>query len=114
MGFDSVVRRFVSKGKRGLDMDYLESFVQVNNGEFPFIRFGTGKKNFVILAGMSMTGLSGLGAAVSEMYRDFAKEYTVTGFKVVKAGNGTDSVESIPEQAGESAEPQERGLSVSE
>ena len=61
-------------------MEYLESSVQISNGEFPYIRFGTGKKKLVMIAGMSMTGLTGLGAAVSEMYRDYAEEYTAYVF----------------------------------
>ena len=61
-------------------MEYLESSLRISSGEFPYIRFGTGNKNLVIIAGMSMTGLAGLGESVSEMYRDFAKEYTVYVF----------------------------------
>ena len=61
-------------------MDHLESSVQVKGGEFPYIRFGTGKKNLVMLAGMSMIGLTGLGEPVSEMYRDYVDEYTVYVF----------------------------------
>ncbi len=60
-------------------MEYLESSVRISSGEFPYIRFGTGKKNLVMIAGMSMTGLTGLGAAVSEMYRDYTetREYVL-------------------------------------
>ena len=61
-------------------MEYLESSVLISSGEFPYIRFGIGKKNLVMVAGMSMTGLAGLGAAVSEMYRDYVEEYTVYVF----------------------------------
>ena len=61
-------------------MEYLESSVLISSGEFPYIRFGTGKKNLIMVAGMSMTGLAGLGAAVSEMYRGYVEEYTVYVF----------------------------------
>ena len=63
-----------------VNMEYHESSVWISSGEFPYIRFGTGKKNLVMLAGMSMTGLIGLGEPVSEMYRDYVKEYTVFVF----------------------------------
>ena len=61
-------------------MEYLETSVHVKGGEFPYIRFGTGKKNLVMIAGMSMTGLTGLGPAILEMYRDYTEEYTVYVF----------------------------------
>ena len=82
-------------------MDYLESSVQVRNGEFPFIRFGTGKKNFVMLAGMSMTGLAGLGAAVSEMYRDYAEEFTVYVFDRLSFLPDDASVRSMAQDTAE-------------
>ena len=71
-------------------MEYLESSVRVTGGEFPYIRFGTGKKNLVMLAGMSMAGLDGLGEVVSEMYQDYAAEYTVYVF---------DRLRVLPEDA---------------
>ena len=82
-------------------MDYLESFVQVRSGEFPYIRFGTGKRNLVILAGMSMTGLAGLGAAVSEMYRDYVEEYTVYVFDRLRALPDDASVRSMAQDTAE-------------
>ena len=82
-------------------MDYLESSVWVRNGEFPYIRFGTGKKNFVMIAGMSMAGLTGLGAPVSEMYRDFADEYTVYVFDRLQILPGDASVRSMAQDTAE-------------
>ncbi len=82
-------------------MDYLESFVQVRSGEFPYIRFGTGKRNLVILAGMSMTGLAGLGAAVSEMYRDYVEEYTVYVFDRLRVLPDDASVRSMARDTAE-------------
>ena len=82
-------------------MDYLESSVRVTNGEFPYIRFGIGKKIFVMLAGMSMAGLSGLGAAVSEMYRDFAEEYTVYVFDRLRFLPDDASVRSMAQDTAE-------------
>ena len=61
-------------------MNFLESSVHVSGGEFPYIRFGTGEKNLVIIAGMGMTGLTGLGGPVSELYRNYAEEYTIYVF----------------------------------
>ena len=82
-------------------MDFLESSVQVTNGEFPYIRFGTGKKNFVMLAGMNMTGLTGLGAAVSEMYQEYAEEYTVYVFASLRVLPDDASVRSMTQDTAE-------------
>lgn len=82
-------------------MNYLESSVRVRNGEFPFIRFGTGKKNFVMLAGMSMAGLTGLGAAVSVAYRDFSEEYTVYVFDRLRILPDDASVRSMSQDTAE-------------
>lgn len=82
-------------------MEFLESSVQVSGGEFPYIRFGTGKKILVILAGMSMTGLTGLGEPVSEMYRDYAEEYTVYVFDRLRTLPDDASVRSMAQDAAE-------------
>ena len=76
-------------------MEYLESSVWVKSGEFPYIRFGTGKKNLVMLAGMNMTGLAGLGVPVSEMYRDYVEEYTVYVFDRLRILPDDASVRSM-------------------
>lgn len=41
------------------------------------IRFGQGKKNLVILSGVSLCGIGGLGDGVAQAYGIFAEEYTV-------------------------------------
>ena len=82
-------------------MNYSESSVQVRGGEFPYIRFGTGKKNLVMVAGMSMTGLAGLGAAVSEMYRDYVEEYTVYVFDRLLVLPDDASVRSMAQDTAE-------------
>ncbi len=41
------------------------------------IRFGHGKKNLVMLSGISLLGLEDMGEAVAEAYRPFWDEYTV-------------------------------------
>ena len=82
-------------------MEYLESSVQVKGGEFPYIRFGTGKKNLVMVAGMSMTGLTGLGEPVSEMYRDYAEEYTIYVFDRLQVLPDDASVRSMAQDTAE-------------
>ena len=82
-------------------MEYLESSVQISSGEFPYIRFGTGKKKLVMIAGMSMTGLTGLGAAVSEMYREYVKEYTVYVFDRLRVLPDDASVRSMAQDTAE-------------
>ena len=82
-------------------MEYLESYVLVRSGEFPYIRFGNGKKDLVILAGMSMTGLAGLGTPVSEKYRDYAEEYTVYVFDRLRVLPDDASVRSMAQDTAE-------------
>lgn len=82
-------------------MEFSEGSVSVTGGEFPYIRFGTGKKNIVMLAGMSMAGLTGLGAPVSEMYRDYAEEYTVYVFDRLRVLPEDASVRSMARDAAE-------------
>ena len=82
-------------------MEYLESSVQVKGGEFPYIRFGTGKKNLVMVAGMNMTGLAGLGEPVSEMYREYVKEYTVYVFDRLRVLPDDASVRSMAQDTAE-------------
>lgn len=82
-------------------MKYLESSVWISSGEFPYIRFGTGNKNLAIIAGMSMTGLAGLGESVSEMYRDFAEEFTVYVFDRLHVLPDDASVRSMAQDTAE-------------
>ena len=82
-------------------MDYLESSVQVTKGDFPYIRFGSGKRNFVMLAGMSMAGLSGLGAAISMLFQDYVKEFTVYVFDRLQVLPDDASVRSMAQDTAE-------------
>lgn len=51
--------------------------VQIPGNEMQYITFGHGKKNFVILPGLSIHSVMGLADAVSASYQQFADEYTV-------------------------------------
>ena len=82
-------------------MDYLETFVSVKGGEFPYIRFGNGKNNLVMLTGMNMTGLTGLGELVFEMYRDYVEEYTVYVFDRLRILPDDASVRSMAQDTAE-------------
>lgn len=42
-----------------------------------YIRFGSGKKNYVIIPGLSVHSVLGLWKAIEESHRAFTKEYTV-------------------------------------
>lgn len=53
------------------------------------IRFGRGKKAFVLLSGVSLCGLEGAGKGVAAAYADYAEDYTVYLFdrkKVLPVG----------------------------
>ena len=89
-------------------MDYFESSVRISGGEFPYIRFGTGKKNLVMVAGMSMAGLAGLGGPVSDMYRDYTEEYTVYVFDRLSVLPDDASVRSMAQDTAEAM----RALSI--
>ncbi len=51
--------------------------VKIQRNEMQYIAFGHGKKNFVILPGLSIHSVMGLATAVSEAYKSFTNEYTV-------------------------------------
>jgi len=51
--------------------------VKIPNNEMQYIKFGQGKKTFVILPGLSIHSVMGLANAVRESYKDFALNYTV-------------------------------------
>ena len=61
-------------------MDVQEFTLSVGGAPMNCIRFGSGKKNFVILAGMSLSGITGLGEAVAEGFRIMTEDYTVYAF----------------------------------
>ena len=54
----------------------LES-VSLNNGTMEFLRFGSGERAFVLISGVSVTGLAGTELAVPTAYAAFAEKYTV-------------------------------------
>lgn len=57
-----------------------EKTLSLPNGCMTCITFGEGKKNFVMISGMSMAGLTGLAEPVAAAYKCFHDEYTVTVF----------------------------------
>ena len=61
-------------------MNVQELTLTVNGAPMDYIRFGSGAKAFVILAGMSLGGIRGLGEAIADGYRIFAEDYTVYAF----------------------------------
>lgn len=51
-----------------------------NNVEMDYVTFGNGKKNFVIIPGLSIHSVMGSADAIAQSYQDFTEEYTVYVF----------------------------------
>lgn len=66
-------------------MNAAEIKIKLDDTYMNVIRFGHGKKNLVMLSGISLPGLEGMGEAVAEAYRSFWDEYTVYLFDRRKA-----------------------------
>lgn len=66
------------------DLNVREKTIHISRGDMDCVIFGSGEKSFVIIAGMSMTGLAGLAGPVSEAYSMFAEEYTAYLFDRLK------------------------------
>lgn len=76
-------------------MNAEEIRIAVDDTYMNVIRFGHGKKNLVMLSGISLLGLEGMGSAVAEAYRPFWEEYTVYLFdrrKTMPAGFTTEEM----------------------
>ncbi len=58
--------------------------VSVGNTKMDYAVFGSGKKNFVIIPGMSIHSVVGSADAIAQAYNAFSKEYTVYVFDRVK------------------------------
>lgn len=58
-------------------MNAEEIRISVDDSYMNVIRFGHGKKDLVMLSGISLLGLEGQGEAVAEAYKSFWNEYTV-------------------------------------
>lgn len=55
-----------------------EFLVALYHSPMNVIQFGTGKRQMVMIAGVSLTGLEGQGQSVADAFADFGKEFTVT------------------------------------
>lgn len=69
-------------------MTFQEKTLQVNGSEMICITFGSGPRPFVLIAGMSMAGISGLGMGVSQAYAPLCGSHTVYLF---------DRIQPLPE-----------------
>lgn len=66
-----------------------EMKINIDDTYMNVIRFGSGSKNLVIIAGLCLCGLEEHGEGIAELYKDFCGEYTVYVIerkKVVKVG----------------------------
>ena len=63
----------IAKGKKMAE----ELKIALDDTYMNVIRFGSGKKTLVVIAGMSLCGLEGQGSAVEAFYTSFSEEYTV-------------------------------------
>lgn len=57
-----------------------ESHLEMDGTYMNVIRFGAGGKVFVMLAGISLSGLEGLGASIAQAYELLTRDYTVYVF----------------------------------
>lgn len=71
-----------------------------DNWSMDCVKFGTGKKSFVIIPGLSMKPITTSAAAIAGAYKDFAEEYTVYVFD---RRNNLPSDYSIDEMAKDTA-----------
>ncbi len=55
----------------------LETKIELDDTYMNVIKFGSGKKNLVILSGISLCGLEGKGEGVAKAYSRFTDDYTV-------------------------------------
>ena len=65
-------------------MSDLVKTVSTLDVEMDYIKFGSGKKTFVILPGLSIHSVMNLAQAVKTAYQDFTKDYTVYLFDRAK------------------------------
>lgn len=76
------------KGKL-LENNILEIQIQIENTYMNVIKFGTGSRNLVVIAGVSLCGLEGLGEQLEKSLGIFANDFTVYVFdrrKVLPTG----------------------------
>ncbi len=73
-----------SKGQDGTEMKAEVKTVLTENVEMDYVKFGTGKKTFVILPGLSIHSVMGLADAIATSYQSFAGQYTVYLFDRAK------------------------------
>lgn len=57
--------------------DAKEGKVNIKDGSFDYIQFGTGEKPLIMIQGLNTNGIKGAALSLAYMYRVFAKEYTV-------------------------------------
>lgn len=73
----------------------MEKHINIDDTYMNVISFGKGKKVFTVIAGVSLTGLEGMGEALENLFSIFTDEYTVYVFdrkKVLKAGCSTEDM----------------------
>lgn len=58
-------------------MDYSEKHLDIGGSDMIYITFGNGKRPLVLIAGVSLTGISGLGESVSAAYSPLCETHTV-------------------------------------
>ena len=86
-----------SADKKALTGAVSESRLEMDGTYMNVIRFGTGKRAFVMLSGISLSGLEGLGEAIAQAYEILTKEYTVYVFDRKKVLPENYSTEDMSE-----------------
>lgn len=75
--------------------------IKTERFEMDYSVFGEGKKNFVMIPGVSMEPVSRSAAAVAAAYNMFCRDYTVYIFDRVKNIEGAYSIEEMAEDTAE-------------
>ena len=76
-------------------MNVTENILTVPGGKMPYIRFGSGKRSCVIVAGMTLAGIEGLAEPVSMAYAELTEDYTVYLFERTEDVPGGRSVSDM-------------------
>lgn len=58
-------------------MNAIEMKIEIDDTYMNVIKFGSGKKCLVIIAGVSLCGIEGLGPMVEAEYREFEEDFTI-------------------------------------
>lgn len=85
-------------------MDVIRGTVKLHNNEMDYFSFGTGKKQFVMLPGLSIKSVVPSADGVAMAYRMFSDDFTVTCFDRTKFVSEGLTIEQLAEDTAEAME----------